>query len=135
MTLSPGDPSPVGHADAAIKRGLTTRADLDLFDLNARIGMLGARRVELVRLGLLRGGRERAVKAVARPNAFPNMQRDLACVAWHWLGRSSKARAHAAAVEVTPLRATARRTPYGRFPFDRDGQTLFRRGARLVGLT
>ena len=94
---------------------------------------LGARAVALVRLGRFEEGASWAAKAVARPNAFPHMHAIAACCL-ALAGSLDQARAHVAAVRRT--------SPHYRladfftaFPFAGDGQALFRKGARLVGLT
>jgi tetratricopeptide (TPR) repeat protein len=121
----------VGDAHAAISAADYAR-HLSPFD-PMLIGMLGARAVALVRLGRFEEGASWAVKAAARPNAFPHMHAIAACCL-ALAGSLEQARAHVAAVRHT--------SPHYRladfftaFPFDSDGQTLFRKGARLVGLT
>jgi DNA-binding SARP family transcriptional activator/TolB-like protein len=121
----------VGDADAAITAADYAR-HLSPFD-PMLIGMLGTRAVALVRLGRFEEGASWAVKAAARPNAFPHMHAIAACCL-ALAGSLEQARAHVAAVRHT--------SPHYRmadfftaFPFDGDGQTLFRNGARLVGLT
>ena len=74
-----------------------------------------------------------AVKAAARPNAFPHIHAIAACCL-ALAGSLEQARAHVAAVRHTSPRYRLADF-FTAFPFDRDGQTLFRRGARLVGLT
>jgi hypothetical protein len=96
-------------------------------------GMLATRAMALVRLGRFEEGAAWAVKAAARPNAFPHIHAIAACCL-ALAGSLEQARAHVAAARHTSPR-------YGladfftAFPFDGDGQTVFRRGARLVGLT
>jgi DNA-binding SARP family transcriptional activator/uncharacterized protein YukE len=121
----------VGDARAAISAADYSR-HLSPFD-PMLLGMLGTRAVALVRLGHFEEGARWAVKAAARPNAFPHMHAIAACCL-ALAGSLEQARAHVVAVRHTPL-------PYRladfftAFPFERDDQTLFRRGARLVGLT
>jgi hypothetical protein len=96
-------------------------------------GMLATRAMALVRLGRFEEAASWAVKAAARPNAFPHIHAIAACCL-ALAGSLEHARAHVAAVRHT--------SPHYRladfftaFPFDPDGQTLFRKGARLIGLT
>jgi tetratricopeptide (TPR) repeat protein len=120
----------VGDARAAIGAADYSR-HLSPFD-PMLIGMLATRAVALVRLGQFEEAASWAVKAAARPNAFPHIHAIAACCL-ALAGSLEQARAHVAAVRHTSPR-------YGledffrAFPFDSDGQTLFRRGARLVGL-
>ena len=121
----------VGDAHAAISAADYSR-HLSPFD-PMLIGMLGTRAVALVRLGRFEEGASWAVKAAARPNAFPHMHAIAACCL-ALAGSLEQARAHVAAVRHTSPRYRLADF-FTAFPFDRDGQTLFRRGARLVGLT
>jgi hypothetical protein len=96
-------------------------------------GMLATRAMALVRLGRFEEAASWAVKAAARPNAFHHIHAIAACCL-ALAGSLEQARVHAAAVRHT--------SPHYRmedfftaFPFEGDDQTLFRRGARLVGLT
>ena len=96
-------------------------------------GMLATRAMALVRLGRFEEGASWAVKAAARPNVFPHIHAIAACCL-ALAGSLDQARAHVAAVRHTSPRYSLADF-FTAFPFDRDGQTLFRRGARLVGLT
>jgi DNA-binding SARP family transcriptional activator/TolB-like protein len=96
-------------------------------------GMLATRAMALVRLGRFEEAASWAVRAAARPNAFHHIHAIAACCL-ALAGSLEQARAHVAAVRNT--------SPHYRladfftaFPFDGDGQTLFRKGASLVGLT
>jgi tetratricopeptide (TPR) repeat protein len=121
----------VGDAHAAISAADYAR-HLSPFD-PMLIGMLGSRAVALVRLEQFEEGASWAVKAAARPNAFPHIQAIAACCL-ALVGSLEQARAHVAAVRHASPRYCLTDF-FTAFPFDRDGQTLFRRGARLVGLT
>jgi tetratricopeptide (TPR) repeat protein len=121
----------VGDARAAISAADYSR-HLSPFD-PMLFGMLATRAMALVRLGRFEEAASWAVKAAARPNAFPHIHAIAACCL-ALAGSLDQARAHVAAVRHT--------SPHYRladfftaFPFDGDGQTLFRKGARLVGLT
>jgi len=95
--------------------------------------MLGTRAVALVRLGQFEEGARWAVKAAERPNAFAHMQAIAACCL-ALAGSLEQARAHVVAVRRTSARYTLKDF-FTAFPFGADGEALFRRGARLVGLT
>ena len=121
----------VGDAHAAITAADYSR-HLSPFD-PMLYGMLATRAMALVRLGRFEEAASWAVKAAARPNAFPHIHAIAACCL-ALAGSLEHARAHVAAVRHT--------SPHYRladfftaFPFDPDGQTLFRKGARLIGLT
>jgi DNA-binding SARP family transcriptional activator/TolB-like protein/uncharacterized protein YukE len=121
----------VGDARAAISAADYSR-HLSPFD-PMLLGMLGTRAVALVRLGHFQEAASWAVKAAARPNAFPHMHAIAACCL-ALAGSVEQAPVHVAAVrQISPRYSLA--DFFTAFPFDRDGQTLFRRGARLVGLT
>ncbi len=121
----------VGDARAAIDAADYSR-HLSPFD-PMLIGMLGTRAVALVRLGQFEEAASWAVKAAARPNAFPHMHAIAACCL-ALAGSLEQTRVHVAAVRHTSPRYCLADF-FTAFPFDGDGQTLFRRGARLVGLT
>jgi DNA-binding SARP family transcriptional activator/TolB-like protein/Tfp pilus assembly protein PilF len=121
----------VGDADAAIIAADYSR-HLSPFD-PMLYGMLATRAMALVRLGRFEEAASWAVKAASRPNAFHHIHAIAACCL-ALAGSREQALAHVAAVRHTSPRY--RLTDFfTAFPFDRDGQTLFRRGARLVGLT
>jgi hypothetical protein len=95
-------------------------------------GMLATRAMALVRLGRFEEAARWAVRAAARPNAFPHIHAIAACCL-ALAGSLEQARAHVAAVRHTS--PDYRLADFFRaFPFDGDGRTLFRKGARLVGL-
>jgi DNA-binding SARP family transcriptional activator/uncharacterized protein YukE len=121
----------VGDAGAAISAADYSR-HLSPFD-PMLFGMLATRAMALVRLQRFEEGASWAVKAAARPNAFPHIHAIAACCL-ALAGSLEQARAHVAAVRHTSPRYCLADF-FTAFPFDGDGQTLFRRGARLVGLT
>jgi DNA-binding SARP family transcriptional activator/TolB-like protein len=121
----------VGDAHAAISAADYAR-HLSPFD-PLLLGMLGSRAVALVRLEQFEEAASWAVKAAARPNAFPHMHAMAACCL-ALAGSPEQARTQvAAARRASPGYSLA--DFFTAFPFERDGQTLFRRGALLVGLT
>jgi DNA-binding SARP family transcriptional activator len=121
----------VGDAHAAISAADYSR-QLSPFD-PMLYGMLATRAMALVRLGRFEEAASWAVKAAARPNAFPHIHAIAACCL-ALAGSLEQARAHVAAVRQTTPRYRLSEF-FTAFPFDRDGQTRFRKGARLVGLT
>jgi DNA-binding SARP family transcriptional activator/TolB-like protein len=123
--------SMVGDAHAAISAADYSR-HLSPFD-PMLIGMLGTRAVALVRLERFAEGANWAVKAAARPNAFPHMHAIAACCL-ALAGSLEQARAHVVAVRHT-LPHYRLADFFTAFPFDGGGQRLFRKGARLVGLS
>jgi hypothetical protein len=88
--------------------------------------------MSLVRLERFEDAASWAVKAAARPNAFPHIHA-IAAYTLALAGQMDQARIHATA---------ARRTApdYGisefllTFPFEPRGEELFRKGAKLVGM-
>ncbi|TIU87865.1 MAG: transcriptional regulator, partial [Mesorhizobium sp.] len=95
-------------------------------------GMMGARAMAHARLGEYDEAAEWALKAAARPNAHVI----ILAIAAHCLalaGRQDEARNFAAAIRTTwpDYRAD---DFIATFRFDRDGEALFRRGAKLIGL-
>ena len=95
-------------------------------------GMMGARAMAHARLGEFDAAAEWALKAAARPNAHVI----ILAIAAHCLalaGRPDEARNFAAAIRVTfpDYRAD---DFIDTFRFDRDGEALFRSGAKLIGL-
>ncbi|HEX7466203.1 MAG TPA: hypothetical protein VF309_06155, partial [Usitatibacter sp.] len=119
-----GDPN-VAITDAELSQRLSPH-DPMLF------GMLATRAMSLVRLERFEDAAGWAVKAAARPNAFPHIHA-IAAYSLALAGSMDEARLHAAA---------ARRTAPGygisefllTFPFEPRGEELFRRGAKLVGM-
>ncbi|RWG59837.1 MAG: transcriptional regulator [Mesorhizobium sp.] len=95
-------------------------------------GMMGARAMAHARLSEYDEAAEWALKAAARPNAHVI----ILAIAAHCLalaGRQDEARNFAAAIRTTwpDYRAD---DFIATFRFDRDGEALFRRGAKLIGL-
>ncbi|WP_431523457.1 transcriptional regulator [Mesorhizobium captivum] len=95
-------------------------------------GMMGARAMAHARLGEYNEAAEWALKAAARPNAHVI----ILAIAAHCLalaGRRHEARNFAAAIRTTwpDYRAD---DFIATFRFDRDGEALFRSGAKLIGL-
>nr|WP_312891273.1 BTAD domain-containing putative transcriptional regulator [Mesorhizobium silamurunense] len=95
-------------------------------------GMMGARAMAHARLGEYNEAAEWALKAAARPNAHVI----ILAIAAHCLalaGRRDEAQNFAAAIRTTwpDYRAD---DFIATFRFDRDGEALFRRGAKLIGL-
>ena len=119
-----GDPR-VAIADADLSRQLSPY-DPMLF------GMLATRAMSLVRLGKFEEASGWAIKAAARPNAFPHIHA-IAAYTLALAGSLEQARTYAAA---------ARRTVPGygisefllTFPFAPDAEAVFRKGAKLVGM-
>jgi DNA-binding SARP family transcriptional activator len=120
-----GDPH-IAIADADHSRQLSP-FDPMLF------GMLATRAMSLARLGEFEEAAEWAVKAAARPNAFPHIHA-IAAYTLALAGSLEQARSHAAV-----LRSTAPRYDLGEFfaafPFNAEGEALFRRGAKRIGMS
>jgi DNA-binding SARP family transcriptional activator/tetratricopeptide (TPR) repeat protein len=119
-----GDPN-VAITDAELSQRLSPH-DPMLF------GMLATRAMSLVRLERFEDAAGWAVKAAARPNAFPHIHA-IAAYSLALAGQMDQARLHATAARQT--------TPgYGisefllTFPFEPRGEELFRKGAKLVGM-
>jgi DNA-binding SARP family transcriptional activator len=119
-----GDPH-VAIADADHSRQLSP-FDPMLF------GMLATRAMSLVRLGQFEEAAGWAVKAAARPNAFPHIHA-IAAYSLALAGSLDQARSHAAAV-----RRIAPRYSFAEFlltfPFEPEGEALFRKGAKRIGM-
>src|SRR5262249_6258736 len=120
----------VGDADAAISAADYSR-HLSPFD-PMLYGMLATRAMALVRLGPFEEAATWAVKAAARPNAFAHIRAIAACCL-ALAGSLEHARARVAAVRQTAPRYRLADF-FTAFPFDPEGESLFRRGARLAGL-
>src|SRR5262249_49835160 len=120
----------VGDARVAISSSDFSR-QLSPFD-PMLFGMLATRAMALVRLGQFEEAAGWAVKAAARPNAFPHIHAIAACTL-ALAGSLDEARSYA---------ATVRRTAPGydlaqlvtACPLDAEGEALFRKGAKLVGM-
>lgn len=95
-------------------------------------GMMGARAMAHARLGQFSEAAEWALKAAARPNAHVI----ILAIAAHCLalaGRQDEARTFAAAIRKT-LPDYRADDFIATFRFDRDAETMFRKGAKLIGL-
>ena len=96
-------------------------------------GMLATRAMALVRLGRFEEAAGWALKAAARPNAFPHIHA-IAALTHALAGSLDKAQECAAIVRRTA-------PSYGladflvTFPFDAEGEALFRKAARIIGMT
>jgi len=96
-------------------------------------GMLATRAMALVRLSQFEEAAEWAVKAAARPNAFPHIH-TIAAFTLALAGSLDQARSYAAAAHRTaPGYSLAEFL--STFPFGPGGETLFRKGAKLIGMT
>jgi hypothetical protein len=95
-------------------------------------GMLATRAMALVRLGQFEEAAGWAVKAATRPNAFPHIHAIAAC-SLALAGSLDQARSHAAAVYKTAPRYSLAEF-LTTFPFDPEGEALFREGARRIGM-
>lgn len=122
--------STAGDATAAISSSDHSR-ELSPFD-PMLFGMLGARAMALVRLERFDEAARWAVKAAARPNAFPHI-RAIAAYSLALAGSLDEARTYAAAVrKAVPGYGIA--DFLAAFRFDAQGAALFRKGAKLVGM-
>lgn len=95
-------------------------------------GMMGARAMAHARLGQFHEAAEWALKAAARPNAHVI----ILAIAAHCLalaGRQDEARNFASAIRKA-LPGYRADDFIATFRFDRDGEALFRSGAKLIGL-
>jgi TolB-like protein len=119
-----GSPT-VAIADADLSRQLSPY-DPMLF------GMLATRAMSLVRLGKFEEASGWAIKAAARPNAFPHIHA-IAAYTLALAGNLPQAQAHAAAVRRTAPRYSISEFLLT-FPFEPQGEALFRKGAKLVGM-
>lgn len=120
-----GDPH-VAIADADYSRQLSP-FDPMLF------GMLATRAMALVRLGEFEEAAAWAVKAAARPNAFPHIHA-IAAYTLALAGSLDHARSHAAVLRKTAPGYDLTEF-FAAFPFDATGEALFRRGAKCIGVT
>lgn len=122
--------SQAGDPQAAIESSDHSRL-LSPFD-PLLFGMLGARAMALVRLGLFKEAAAWAVKAAARPNAHPHIL-GIAAYSLALAGSLDEARTHAAAIRrVLPQYSVD--DFFGAFQFDPHGAALFRKGAQLIGM-
>ena len=95
-------------------------------------GMLATRAMALVRLGEFEEAADWAAKSAARPNAFAHIHAIAACTL-ALAGDLDKARAHAAEIRKTAPRYTLAEF-LATFPFEPEGEALFREGARRIGM-
>ena len=120
----------VGDARAAIASSDHSR-HLSPFD-PMLFGMLATRAMALVRLGQFEEAADWAVKAAARPNAFPHIHA-IAAFSLALAGSLDQARSYAAAARrMSPRYSLAEFLTT--FPFDPEGEALFRKGAKLIGM-
>jgi len=120
-----------GDAHVAISSSDLSR-NLSPFD-PMLFGMLATRAMALVRLNQFEEAARWAVKAASRPNAFPHIHAIAAC-SLALAGSLDQARFHAAAVRKTAPRYDLTQF-FAAFPFDPEGETLFRNGAKRIGMT
>jgi DNA-binding SARP family transcriptional activator/TolB-like protein/Tfp pilus assembly protein PilF len=122
--------SQTGDPEAAIASSDHSRR-LSPFD-PLLFGMLGARAMALVRLGRFEEAAEWAVKAASRPNAHPHIL-GIAAFSLALAGSLEQARAWAATLRrMHPGYAIA--DFLRAFRFDANGATLFRKGAKRIGM-
>lgn len=131
----------LGHYNLSFVRSISgdPQAAIDSSDLSRQLspfdpmlfGMLATRAMALVRLGRFEEAAGWAVKAAARPNVFPHIHAIAACTLA--LANSlEQARTQAAAIYKVAPRYTLEEFLLT-FPFDADGEALFREGARRIG--
>jgi DNA-binding SARP family transcriptional activator len=120
----------VGDPQAAIASSDVSR-HLSPFD-PMLFGMLATRAMALVRLGQFEEAAGWAVKAAARPNAFPHIHAIAACTL-ALAGALDKARSHAEAMHKSAPRYSLAEF-LTTFPFEPGGEALFREGARRIGI-
>jgi TolB-like protein/Flp pilus assembly protein TadD len=96
-------------------------------------GMLGSRAMALVRSGRFDEAAQWAVKAAARPNAHQHIYA-IAAYSLALAGSLDEARAHAAAIRKLASGYSVADF-LAAFQFDSDGASLFREGARRIGMT
>jgi hypothetical protein len=95
-------------------------------------GMLGTRAMALVRLGRFEEAADWAVKAAARPNAFPHI-RAIAALSLALAGSLDEARSYAAAVRKAVPQYSVDDF-LSAFRFQPHTAALFRKCARRIGL-
>ncbi len=123
--------STAGDPLAAISSSDHSR-DLSPFD-PMLFGMFGTRAMALVRLGRFEEAAAWAVKAAARPNAFPHI-RAIAAYSLALAGSIDEAHSYAEAVRKSVPRYSLGDF-LSAFQFDPEGAEQFRKGAKLVGMT
>jgi DNA-binding SARP family transcriptional activator len=120
----------VGDARTAIASSDHSR-HLSPFD-PMLFGMLATRALALVRLGELEEAAGWALKAAARPNAFPHIHA-IAAFSLALAGSLDQAHSCAAAVRRAAPRYSLAEF-FTTFPFDPEGRALFREGAKRIGM-
>lgn len=131
----------LGHYNLSFVRSISgdPQAAIDSSDLSRQLspfdpmlfGMLATRAMALVRLGRFEEAAGWAVKAAARPNVFPHIHAIAACTL-ALADSLEQARAQAAAIYKVAPRYSLEDFLMT-FPFDADGEALFREGARRIG--
>ena len=120
----------VGDAATAIASSDHSR-HLSPFD-PMLFGMLATRAMALVRLGRFEEAAGWAIKAADRPNAFPHIHA-IAALTLALAGSLEQARSYAdAARRRSPRYSLAEFLTT--FPFEPEGEALFRKGAKLIGM-
>jgi len=120
-----------GDANAAIGSADHSR-HLSPFD-PLLFGMLASRAMALVRLGRLEEAADWAVKAAARPNAHPHISA-IAAFSLALIGRVDEAHTYAAAARrLSPNYNIS--DFFHSFRFDEPGAAVFRKGAKLIGMS
>lgn len=121
----------VGNPRAAIDYSDHSR-NLSPFD-PMLFGMLATRAIALVRVGQFEEAADWAVKAAARPNAFPHIHA-IAAFTLALVGSLDQARAYAATARKIAPHYTVDQF-LTTFPFEPEGKALFHKGAKLIGMT
>ena len=122
--------SQAGDAGAAIDASDMSRS-LSPYD-PLLFGMLGARAMALVRLGRFEEAASCAVQAAARPNAHVHI-RAIAAFSLALAGSLEAARSNAATIRQSDPRYSVADF-FRAFRFDTEGEAMFRRGARRIGM-
>ncbi len=131
----------LGHYNLSFVRSISgdPQAAIDSSDLSRQLspfdpmlfGMLATRAMALVRLGHFEEAAGWAAKAAARPNVFPHIHAIAACTL-ALADSLEQARSQAAAIYKVAPHYTLDDFLLT-FPFDADGEALFREGARRIG--
>ena len=119
-----GSPT-VAIADADLSRQLSPYDPM-------LIGMLATRAMSLVRLGKFEEASGWAIRAAARPNSFPHIYA-IAAYTLALAGNLPQAQNYAAAARRTAPRYSIAEFLLT-FNFESQGEALFRKGAKLVGM-
>ncbi len=123
------------HSQTGDPRAAITSADysrsLSPYD-PLLFGMLGSRAIAHVRLGDFEEAARWAVQAAGRPNAHAHIQA-IAAFSLALAGSTDEALGYAAAIrQMTPHYTVA--DFLSAFQFDEHGESMFRRGAQLIGM-